>query len=117
VHLAQAGSNERPEESVPAIVDTGATYSLFHSEIGRDIGFDVEAGRYQETIVSNGETMEFFVHRARLWIGPFVLNIDVGFGEDVSFPVLGRIGFFQQFRVSFDHGFFEIVPNDIGKKH
>jgi len=110
VHIAKLECRERPEVFLPAILDTGATYSLFPAEVGWDIGLEIEAGRRQETILSNGQTMEFFIHTARLWIGDFVIDLEVGFGDEVGFPVLGRVGFFQRFRVSFDHSSFEILP-------
>ncbi len=65
------------------------------------------------TCVSNGAEMEFFIHPVRLWFAEYCIDIECGFGEEVAFPVLGRVGFFEHFRVTFDHGSnppgFEIV--------
>jgi len=114
VQLGKAGAKVQPGVLVPAIVDTGATYSLFPAEIAEDIGLAVEDGRMEETIVSNGETMQFFVHHVRIWFAEYQVDIQVGFGEEVEFPVLGRIGFFDHFKITFDNGSnppgFEIVP-------
>jgi predicted aspartyl protease len=116
VQLSKAEADTPPGILIPAIVDTGATYSLFPAEIGEYIGLDVEDGRMEETIISNGDTMKFFVHRVRLWFGEYHLEIDAGFGDEVDFPVLGRVGFFDHFRITFDNGSnppgFEITPID-----
>jgi hypothetical protein len=119
VQIGKAGAKVQPGIVIPTILDTGATYSLFPAEIGEYIGLELGAGREEETVVSNGETMKFFVHPVRVWFAEYQVDIDAGFGEEVEFPVLGRVGFFDQFRITFDNGSnqpgFEIVP--INRNH
>jgi hypothetical protein len=119
VQLGMPGTKIQPGVFIPTIVDTGATYSLFPAEVGEDIGLEVEDGPIEETRVSNGQTMEFFVHQVRLWFGEYHVDIKAGFGEEVDFPVLGRVGFFDHFKITFDNGSsppgFEILP--INRNH
>ena len=119
VQLGIAGAKVPPGIFIPTIVDTGATYSLFQAEVGDAIGLDVERGRLEETRVSNGETMQFFVHQVRVWFGEYHVDLEAGFGEEVDFPVLGRVGFFDHFKITFDNGSsppgFEILP--INRNH
>jgi len=95
---------------------------LFPMDYGRDLGIDIEQGRAEETRCSNGNPMKIFLHRMRVAFGGGQVDLNVGFGDGVFFPVIGRSGFFERFRVSFDHSFsppgFEItaLPPESGRR-
>jgi len=106
---------------VPAILDTGATWTLFPEDMGRELGLHVRSGRREETNCSNGEVMEIFLHRVRVAFPGGHVDLEAGFGEKVFFPVIGRVGFLERFRVTFDHTFtppgFEITPLPLLPSH
>lgn len=103
VQLARAGDAIFAGASFPAIIDTGATWSLFPQRMGEDLGINIEDGHCEETGCSNGETMFIYVHTMRIAFNGVRLDIDVAFGEQVAFPVLGRVGFLEMFKLTIDY--------------
>jgi hypothetical protein len=43
---------------VKAYIDTGASYSLFHSEVAKILGLDLEKGRKHELVVGDGDSLK-----------------------------------------------------------
>jgi hypothetical protein len=92
------------EPLIPAIVDTGATYCLFHADIGRGIGLEIEDGRFDSTCCANGTYMNVYFHIVTMVVGEVEITTEVGFSDDMALAgLLGRIGFFDNFRVIFDY--------------
>jgi predicted aspartyl protease len=115
VQLATIGQFSRKTPLFPAFLDTGATYCLFHAEIGRSIQIPIERGTPGETVCANGQSLAFFIHEVRLMFDDYRADLSVGFSDDLPYAgLLGRIGFFDQFKVTFDQSLhppeFEIVP-------
>ncbi len=90
-------------KSVECLVDSGADFNLFPSDVASNIGI---------SNIVNKEELEFggigndhyvgYRHTLSLFL-PNRIDVDVYFSPLQREPVLGRIGFFDQFRrVVFD---------------
>jgi hypothetical protein len=86
------------------MVDSGASQCIFHSSIGRAIGLVIEKGEEDRTVGVSGQPTKIYMHDVSLHIpGGHVLKIRAAFSEDLPLAaLLGRRGFFEHFRVSFD---------------
>ena len=106
-------TNGTKHKDVISLVDSGADLCLFHSDIGKLIGIDVEAGSevaFQGVSGSNGIG---YLHSIDLNVrGMSSISLEVGFTDSmaVGTGLLGQQGFFEQFRISFQlkNRFFEI---------
>ena len=87
-----------------AIVDSGAADCLFHAQIGKQIGLDVEKGPKRDIGgVGQGATIEAYYHNVKLWVGTGMIQIKAGFSPNLSVAgLLGRRGFFENFIIKFD---------------
>ena len=92
-------------KDVIALVDSGADLCLFHSDIGKLIGIDVESGSKLAFEGVSGAVATAYLHRINLTVrGMSSISLDVGFTDSmaVGTGLLGQQGFFEQFRVSFE---------------
>jgi len=99
---------------VISLVDSGADLCLFHSDIGKLLGLDVEAGSKLAFQGVSGARGIAYTHRIDLVVrGLSSISLDVGFTNSmaVGTGLLGQQGFFEQFHVNFllDEELFEIV--------
>jgi len=89
-----------------ALIDSGADFSIFHEEIGRALGIDIEAGRRLHFGgVQRAEPAVAYLHEVELIIGGWKHKTVVGFSTDISeksYGILGQKGFFDTFIVKFD---------------
>ena len=89
-----------------ALIDSGADFSIFHSEIGEALDIDVESGEILKFGgVQKGEPSVAYLHRIKLDIGGWQYETVVGFSHDIarySYGILGQHGFFDTFKVTFD---------------
>lgn len=103
-------------KDVISLVDSGADLCLFHADIGRLLGLQVEAGKELNFQGVSGAGARAHVHRVVMTVrGLSSMNVDVGFTDSmaVGTGLLGQQGFFQQLRIAFDlrNNFFEIEMN------
>jgi hypothetical protein len=92
-------------KDVIALVDSGADLCLFHSDIGKLIGIDVEKGSELAFEGVSGAKAKAYLHRINLTVrGMSSISLDVGFTDSmaVGTGLLGQHGFFEQFRVGFE---------------
>lgn len=91
---------------VVALVDSGASYSLFHAALGEHIGLNIKTGKKISSFGVDGEPLESFLHPTRVAIGGNSVTITVSYSYDLQtpYPLLGQYGFFEKFRVCFDLG-------------
>lgn len=85
-----------------ALIDSGATRSLFHSDIAKHLGLDYAAGEIEITNGIGGSTTTY-LHEVMLYLpgGPVISK--VGFKDNLPVAgLLGMLGFFEFFKVSFD---------------
>ena len=96
----------KPSGRFSAMLDTGSSFCLFRSDIGRSIGIDVPSGAHQ-TIggVVPGASADVYFHRVNLHVeANWIVEINAGFIEGFQWgALLGRRGFFDQFDVKFSH--------------
>ncbi len=88
-----------------ALVDSGASVSLFDGSIGRGLGLDVRHGKRIRP-AGIGGVISAYVHRVALKIGDEEFEGDVAFTDKRNLPVnlLGRATVFERFLVTFDEG-------------
>ena len=93
-------------EKVWAYVDSGAMFSIFHTQTALRMRINVQDGRLQMIVVGDGSYIPIYLHDLTLRLGGFELKAPIGFSErlGVGFNILGRNGIFDQFQVCFnDH--------------
>ena len=89
--------------TVTALVDSGASFSVFRAEVLEHLGIPLERGKrvYLEGI---GGRILGYLHRLPIQVGNLRFSLAMVFSRElsVSFNLLGRNNFFQRFVVSFD---------------
>ena len=102
-------------KDVISLVDSGADISLFHSDIGRMIGIEIEAAPELAFQGISGAREVAYLHRLDLVVrGLDAVTLDVGFTNSmaVGTGLLGQRGFFEQFQINFElsQKSFDIIP-------
>jgi len=108
-------------KDIIVLVDSGADLCLFHSDIGKLIGVDVESGLRLAFQGVSGASARAYLHSVSLTVrGVGSITLDVGFTDSmaVGTGLLGQQGFFEQFQVNFElnEKIFEVVQNQEGIK-
>lgn len=106
-----------PKGIVPidALIDSGADRSLFHIEVGRRLGLDLNKAPVEVFTGIEGGKLFSKIHKVKLQIIGIdeAVEIIAGFvdGPGVT-AILGQEGFFDAFRIKFekDHNVIEINP-------
>ena len=102
-------------KDVISLVDSGADVCLFHSDIGRMIGIEIEAAPELACKGVSGVNEVAYLHRVDLEVrGLSSITLDVGFTNSMAAGtgLLGQLGFFEQFQINFQlsQNFFELLP-------
>lgn len=99
---------------VLAVIDSGAVDTVFHGDIGRQIGLRIEDGPVAEHMGVGGQVIVSHFHQVHLLVGRRAVAINAGFSDHVEPKpgLLGVRGFFEHFRVAFDYRrqIIEVVP-------
>lgn len=98
--------HSKPSQRIVAITDTGSPYCLFDAAWGRAIGLKVDSGEKQEiTGVVAGAKLDCYFHRISISVEDiWTLDIIAGFMDNFTVgALLGRRGFFDNFKVLFSH--------------
>jgi hypothetical protein len=101
-------------KDIIALVDSGADLCLFHSDIGKLLGIDVESGSELAFQGVSGAKAIAYLHRITLAVRDMnSISLDVGFTDSmaVGTGLLGQQGFFEQYRLNFNlnEKIFEVV--------
>ncbi len=101
--------------TVDALIDSGADRCLFHTDLGREIGLELEKGEKESFGGIEGGRIPAFLHKIQIQIVGMDKKIEVlaGFAAAPGiFAILGQEEFFDAFRIKFekDHNVFEITP-------
>jgi hypothetical protein len=102
VSIALPARNSPRTKRFEAIIDSGATRCLFHSDLARHLGLDIKAGILEKTNGIGGEA-ECYLHDIFLYIPGGPVLVTAAFKENL--PVIGLLGmngFFEHFLVKFD---------------
>jgi hypothetical protein len=92
-------------KDVISLVDSGADLCLFHSDIGRMLGIEIEAAPELAFQGVSGKKEVAYLHRVDLVVrGLNAITLDVGFTNSmaVGTGLLGQRGFFEQFQINFE---------------
>jgi hypothetical protein len=106
-------------KDIIALVDSGADLCLFHSDIGKLLGIDVQSGSELAFHGVSGAKAIAYLHRITIAVRDMnSISLDVGFTDSmaVGTGLLGQQGFFEQFQISFrlESRGFEILKGAIG---
>lgn len=86
-----------------ALIDSGATISIFGEETAYSLGIDIEKGK-RIILGGVGGRIVGYIHQLRIRVAGAEFSCPVVFSREylVSFNLLGRQGFFDQFMITFD---------------
>ena len=98
------------------LVDSGADFCYFHGKIGELLGLDIESGEIMEGRGITGQEFKVYLHKIKFKIGGWDYEAKIGFSYELGVPfgILGREGFFNLFKVCFDHPKKEIELKRLG---
>ena len=84
-------------------LDSGAAYTLMHSQFADRLSFDYAAGKRILVQVGDGSFIPVFLHRLTMQIGGKRFDTTVGFSNrlGVRFHLLGRYELFEHFKICF----------------
>lgn len=95
-----------------ALLDTGADYNLFHADLAELIGIrDVRNDKEQELFGIEGEGIKSYFHDIIIEAGGWKFKSYSGFTnfegkrtlDKMPYGILGQVGFFEYFKVTFDY--------------
>ncbi len=99
--------NKRLSFPTEALLDTGADFCIFSGEIAKAVGIDIGTGSPHEIVGVGGKVTKGFIHKIGLEIPGFSMFSCWGFFSDqlndMNHAILGQVGFFDCFKVSFDY--------------
>jgi hypothetical protein len=86
-----------------ALVDSGATISIFRSEVADSLEIEVNGGK-EIYLGGVGGRIKGYIHKLEIEIAGKQFICPVVFSSEylVSFNLLGRASFFKQFRITFE---------------
>ncbi|MBI5465238.1 retropepsin-like domain-containing protein, partial [Candidatus Gottesmanbacteria bacterium] len=86
-----------------ALVDSGATISIFRVDIAKDLGLQVEKGK-EIYLGGVGGRIKGYVHRLNVEVANkrFICPIVFSYEYLISLNLLGREEFFKRFRIVFE---------------
>jgi hypothetical protein len=62
------------------------------------MGINLQKGIHKKIVGIGNSKMDAYTHRVKLYIGSHIFDVDVDFGIGQQVPLLGRTGFFNQFK-------------------
>lgn len=85
-------------------IDTGASFSIFHSETARLLGINYRKGKLSFLTVGDGRQIPVYEHRLKVKFSGREFQAVIGFSSrlGVGFNLLGREDFFEKFRICFN---------------
>lgn len=91
-----------------ALIDSGADFCIFHSEIGEFLGMDIKSGKKLEFFGVTGDKKISYFHNIIINIGGHDKECYCGFAPDFSankmpYGILGQKGFFNSFKIMMDY--------------
>ena len=90
--------------SYDAYVDTGAGYSVFHSDVAEDLEIDLEDGTKTYITVGDGSRIVVYLHKLLVNLAGQEVDVTIGFSRHlgIGFNIIGRLDIFDRFRICFD---------------
>lgn len=86
-----------------ALIDSGATVSIFREDVAKQLGIDIEKGKIIH-LGGVGGRIKGYLHEVKIEVAGknFVCPIVFSREYTVSFNLLGRDAVFKQFRIIFE---------------
>ncbi|MBI2309276.1 retroviral-like aspartic protease [Candidatus Collierbacteria bacterium] len=86
-----------------ALIDSGATVSVFKEEVAKQLGIDIEKGKIIH-LGGVGGHIKGYLHELKIEVADKQFLFPVVFSREylVSFNLLGREAVFKQFRIIFE---------------
>lgn len=81
-----------------ALVDSGSDRNLFPSEIGKILGIPVKKGMLRPIFGIGKAKISAYTHKVLLNFEGWSFEVEVDFSDEQKIPLLGRFGFFDQFK-------------------
>jgi hypothetical protein len=81
-----------------ALVDSGSDRNLFPAEIGEILGIAVKKGKSSPIFGIGKVKILAYTHKIVLYLERCSFEVEVDFSYEQKVPLLGRIGFFNQFK-------------------
>lgn len=87
-----------------AYIDSGASYSIFHTDRAELLGIDYTKGKTAYLVVGDGGLLEIYLHNIPVIFAGKEFIATIGFSKNLGsgFNLLGRKSFFDRFRICFD---------------
>jgi len=85
-------------------IDTGASFSIFHSEAARLLGINYRKGKLTFLTVGDGRQIPVYEHRLKVRFSDHEFQAAIGFSSrlGIGFNLIGREDFFEMFRICFN---------------
>lgn len=84
--------------AVNCLVDSGSDINLFPAEVGEQIGIPIKKGKLMPVFGIGQKEVIAYRHKVKLYFGTFNFLTDIDFCFEQRTPLLGRIGFFTNFK-------------------
>lgn len=86
-----------------ALIDSGATISVFRTEVANSLGIDILKGK-EVYLGGVGGRIKGYIHRLSMEIAGKTFPCPIVFSDEytVSFNLLGREAVFEKFRIIFE---------------
>ena len=86
-----------------ALIDSGATISIFRPEVSESLGIIIEKGK-EVYLGGVGGRIKGFIHNVKIEIAGKTFTCPVVFSNEyyVSLNLLGRSEFFERFKITFE---------------
>jgi len=103
-----------------AYIDSGAGYSIFHTDVAAILGIDIETGEESFVVVGDGSKIKVYIHNLKVKLMDKEFEAVIGFSHrlGIGFNILGQESVFDRFRICFDRKekVVELYPKDIPSK-
>ena len=87
------------------LIDSGADYCVFHSEIGERLGLDIRKGKELTFYGTSGEAQKAYFHTIEFKVGGIIHHAEVAFSYEMkklAYGILGQDGFFDKWNIKFE---------------
>ena len=104
----------RASIKIKALVDSGASYSVFRSEVADYLGVDIEKGKYIYLEGIGGRILGY-MHYLTISVGNISYKTKIIFSREltVSLNILGRDNFFEPFLIMFREKDKKVIVEEI----
>ena len=94
-----------------AYLDTGATYSVFHSDFADELGLDLYSGERVDLLVGDGGMIPLYLFDLKLLIEGMGIDTRIGFSNHLGtgINIIGREYLLDEYMICFDGRKREII--------